>query len=91
MVIIAADSEQSSVGILGSCSIQSVINCFSEFSLRKDTEHILKKVKKMDLMQEIGAHMTFWDLSGLSASENLVQRCNASSWLVSIIPSHKSE
>ena len=91
MVIIAADSVQSSVGILGSCPIQSVINCFSEFSLRKDTEHILKKVKKMDLVQEIGAHMTFWDLSGLSASENLVQRCNASSWLVSIIPSHKSE
>ena len=44
----------------------------------------------MDLVQKIGAHVTFWDLSRLSASENLVQRCNASSWLVSIIPSGKS-
>ena len=43
----------------------------------------------MYLMQEIGAHMTFWDLSGLPASEDLMQRCNTSSWLVGIIPDYK--
>ena len=40
----------------------------------------------MDLMQEIGAHMTFRNLSWLPASEHLMQRCYTPSWLVGIVP-----
>ena len=82
---------QSSVGILGSSPIQGVINCFSEFFLRKCAVNNLRDGgwENNDLVQEIGAHMTFWDLSGLPASQHLVQRCNTSSGLVGIIPGRK--
>ena len=83
---------QSSVGILGSSPIQGVINCFSEFFLRNYAVNNLRDGGwKLNLVQEISANMTFRDLSGLPASQHLVQRCNTSSGLVGIIPGRKSE